>query len=492
MRLSFRRRIQRSTLALIVLLLVTFDLALYAGFHQILHHYVDSKLEAMAEGWADIARRNLGILLDASQNGPDAAMQSAIPNEGEQIEFREAALSIELLSLDGLVLWKGVAVANGPPAEPALLAAAKAGEHVFATVRNPAGVSIRRVWVPIIQQGTVQYILQAETPLRFLEQALNGLAVLLVTTSIGIGMLAWWASKWVTRQALMPIEALSVTALDIAKSSSLTTRLTLNAGYEEFQRLAEAFNAMMDRIQRMVEAQRRFVTDAAHEIQTPLTALKGNLEVAFRKNRRANEYRETLIANLASVERLMNLCRSLITLTRLAGADLRPAMDTVALTPLVEELIDELRVLAEDRRISLTLSAHDAPAVLGNREQLQRVFLNLLDNAIRHTPSDGRVHVDIKPDRGGVAVAVSDTGEGIAAEHLTRIFDRFYRIDTSRSRECGGVGLGLAIVKEIAKAHGAEMVVDSVPGRGSRFTVRFPPRCAVPAPAGSRESISAA
>ncbi|HEU4683991.1 MAG TPA: ATP-binding protein [Nitrospira sp.] len=474
MSLSFRRQIRRSTLALIAVILVTFDIAVYTGFHQTLHHYVDSKLESTAEGWADIARRNLAVLLDAAQKGQDAEVDTAIPNEGEQIELRDAALSIELLALDGTILWKGAAVTNGPPANPRFLEAARAGEHPFATVRSEAGTSIRRVWVPITQQGAVQYILQAETPLRFLDQALNGLLVVLVTASLGIAVLAWWASNWLTHQTLIPIEVLSATAMNITQSSSLITRLSLKAGYEEFQHLAEAFNAMMDRIQRMVESQRRFVADAAHEIQTPLTALKGNLEVAFRKNRRASEYRETLIANLTSVERLMNLCRSLITLTRLAAADLRPVMKPVPLNPLLEELIGELQVIAEDRGIALTLEGEPALCALGNPEQLHRVFLNLLDNAIRHTPTHGRVHVHLKRERSRVEVAVSDTGEGIPPEHLPRIFDRFYRVDTSRSQEQGGAGLGLAIVKEIADAHGATIHVESVLGKGSCFTISFP------------------
>ena len=150
---SFSRRIERSTLLLITLLLLIFDVVVYVGFHQVLHHHVDSKLEAMAEGWADIARRNLGMLREASQKGQDTPVQSAIPDEGEQIEFRDAALSIKVMTVEGTVLWKGAAVINGPPAAPEYLAQAQAGESVFATVTNHAGALIRRVWVPIVQNG---------------------------------------------------------------------------------------------------------------------------------------------------------------------------------------------------------------------------------------------------------------------------------------------------------------------------------------------------
>jgi heavy metal sensor kinase len=471
---SFRRRLQHSSLALIVLLLVTLDIAVYWGFLGVLHQYVDSRLQAMAESWADIAGRNLGMLLDASQKGQEAEVRSALPNEGEQIEMREAALSIQILSSDGTVFWRGAAVATAPSVDPTLLSQVIHGEKVFETVRDPAGKSVRRVWVPMRQQGQVQYILQAETPLRLMEKALNGLAALLAGASALVLLLAWWGSNWLAHQALTPVEMLSGTAQKISEPSSLGTRLSLDAPYEEFRRLAQAFNTMMDRIQRVVEGQRRFVADAAHEIQTPLTALKGNLEVAFRKTRNAHEYRDILISNLGAVERLINLCRSLITLARLAGQDASTsAQQVVILQPLLQELIDELAALAQDRGIALSLDGEPGLAVSANKEQLQRVFINLLDNALRHTAPGGVIAVRVRSDGDHTIIEISDTGEGIDEDHVPHIFERFYRADSARSRESGGVGLGLAIVKEIVDTHDGEIAVSSVPGKGTIFTIRL-------------------
>ena len=472
---SFRRRIQHSSLALIALLLVTLDIAVYSGFLGILHQYVDSRLQAMAESWADIAGRNLGMLLEASQKGQDAEVRSAVPNEGEQIELREAALSIQIVSADGTLFWRGAAVATPPSVDPSHLQKVISGDKVFETVRDPAGVSVRRVWVPMRQQGRVQYILQAETPLRLMEKALNGLAALLAGASALVLLLAWWGSNWLARQALIPVDVLSETAQKISEPSSLGTRLSLDAPYEEFRRLAQAFNTMMDRIQKVVDAQRRFVADAAHEIQTPLTALKGNLEVAFRKNRKANEYRDILISNLGAVERLINLCRSLITLARLAGqGGFASVQQPVPLQPLLQELIDELTVLAQDREITLTLEGEPALSVSANKEQLQRVLFNLLDNALRHTSPGGTIAVRLRSDRDSTIIQVSDTGEGIDSSHLPHIFERFYRVDSARSRESGGVGLGLAIVKEIVEAHNGDITLTSELGKGTTFTIRLP------------------
>jgi heavy metal sensor kinase len=455
--------------------LVTLDVAVYSGFVGILHQYVDSRLQAMAESWADIAGRNLGMLLEASQKGQEAEVRSAVPNKGEQIELREAALSIQILSSDGTVFWKGAAVATPPLADPAHLQKVMSGDRVFETVRDPAGVSVRRVWVPMRQEGHVRYILQAETPLRLMEKAWNGLAALLAGASVLVLLLAWWGSNWLARQALTPVEVLSETAQKISEPSSLGTRLSLDAPYDEFRRLAQAFNTMMDRIQKVVDGQRRFVADAAHEIQTPLTALKGNLEVAFRKNRKASEYRDILISNLGAVERLINLCRSLITLARLAGQDAFASMQqSVPLQPLLQELIDELMLLAQDREITLRLEAEHALSVFANREQLQRVFFNLLDNALRHTLPGGAIAVRLRSDRDSTIIDVSDTGEGVDSGHLPHLFERFYRVDNARSRESGGVGLGLAIVKEIVEAHNGDITLTSELGKGTTFTIRLP------------------
>lgn len=472
--MSFRRRIQYWTLALIAVLLLAFDIGVYWSFSKVLHQYVDSRLKAMAESWAGIAGPNLDLFLNPSQHAQEAAVRSAAPTEREQIELREAALSIQVLSLDGTVLSKGAAVATTPSGDRGQYAQITQGKEVFETVHHPTGVSVRRVWVPIWKQGQVRYILQAETPLRLMSKALNGLAILLASASGVMLLLAWAGSTWLARQALMPVEILSETALKISQPSSLGTRLVLDVPYAEFRRLAEAFNSMMDRIQKVVEEQRRFVADAAHEIQTPLTALKGNLEVAFRQNRDATQYRETLISNLSAVERLISLCRSLLTLARLAGENpFLSAHELIPLQPLLQDLIDELTVLSRDRGIALRLEGNGSLGVQGDKEQLQRLFFNLLDNALRHTPAGGTIVVRLENDRGGAIIQVLDTGEGIASEHLPHIFDRFYRVDSARSRHSGGAGLGLAIVKQIIDAHGGSITVASELGHGTRFTIRL-------------------
>ena len=285
---------------------------------------------------------------------------------------------------------------------------------------------------------------------------------------------AWLGSRWLARQALTPVEVLTATAEQISVPS-LKTRVALDAPYEEFVRLARVFNAMLDRLHTVFEGQRQFVADASHEMQTPLTVIKGTIEVALLKSRNADEYREALVTSLGQVERLSTLTRSLLTLAQFSGD--RPPVQLVplALEPLVQDLVRELTVLAEDRKIQLTLETHPVPLVMGDHGRLTQLLINLLDNALAHTPPEGAVTLRLKLEQGQVVMEVEDTGPGIAPEQLPHLFERFYRGDTARDRESGGAGLGLAIVKEIAEAHGGTVRAASTLGKGSIFTLSLPP-----------------
>jgi heavy metal sensor kinase len=447
------------------------DLGLYYGFKRVLHTYVDSRLEAMALTWAEIISNNAGVWL-ASLEQQDTTQFLEGPHIAEP--NADHAVSIRVLSLEGNALWESAPILPPGLRNAPIPAGITEGRRVFETIQIDSQPAVRRVWSPIHYQGEIRYILQAETAMRLMQNALTWLQVMLAMGSAAVLVLAWLGSRWLAHQALIPVHALTRTAQDIAETSSLVPRLELDASHVEFRRLAEVFNTMMDRLQRAFEGQRRFVTDAAHELHTPLTAMKGNLEVAFACDRTAKEYRETLISNFSAVERLIQLCRSLIILARLSGEQVPPAKTHLSLEPLLREVVDELKVLAEDRHVWIHMNAGWVPDVYGNKEQLQRVFVNLLDNALRHTPPWGTVTATLAATKTHVLFIISDTGEGIAEEHLPHIFERFYRADSARSRDSGGVGLGLAIVEEIIKNHGGEVTVESRVNEGTRFRISLP------------------
>jgi signal transduction histidine kinase len=230
----------------------------------------------------------------------------------------------------------------------------------------------------------------------------------------------------------------------------------------------------MDRFQRSVESQRRFVDHAAHDMQTPLTVLQGNLEVALLKARTPEEYREALINNLEQVGRLISLTRSLLTLAKFTSDTPPVQLAPLTLEPLIRDVLAELSILFDERRITLLFQSQSVPDVQGDAQWIKQALINLLDNALRYTPSGGTVTVRLQAFDGWIAVIVEDTGHGIEPEHLPHLFERFYRTDWARAKDSGGTGLGLPIVKEIVDAHGGTVGVTSHVNKGSIFTLRLP------------------
>ncbi|MDR4478240.1 MAG: ATP-binding protein [Nitrospira sp.] len=468
---SFRTQFRLYTVALIALLLVLFNMLVYTGFHSLLQQYVDGRLLGFADTLAELIEQRPELL-----KRPD---HEIVVPRGMQVadermkELREVSHSVHILALDGRVVWKGSAVVPRPAVEGAVLARGKQGEVVYETIETASGAPVRQVFVPIRQQDEVRYLLQAEESLVFFRRTHRSLMGLLMLGSVAVLAASWSGSGWLVRKVLDPVGALSRTAESISESA-LRSRVNLNAPFEEFERLALAFNGMLDRLQKASESQRRFTDHAAHEMKTPLTVMQGNLEVALQRARSADEYREALVSNLEQVQRLIVLTRSLLTLARFAGE--RPPVELVPLPlePLLRELIDDLAPVAEDRRLRLVLEHEPVRPVLGDAERLNQVFINLLDNAMRYTDPGGTIMVRLSGSHDEVRVAVRDTGQGIAEEHLPLLFERFYRTDPARARDSGGHGLGLPIVKEIAEAHHGSISVESEVGKGSVFTLTLP------------------
>ena len=456
---AFRTRIRRSSMAIVLALLTAFAVFTYIGLSNLLAHHVDRTLLALAEQEAQRVEFATGEL--TSQE-----------DDMEQ-EMREATRLAVVLTPDGKVIWKGAATVDRPQLATALLPDLQRGHTVYDTIVTPNDGPVRRISFPIIQAGIVQYILQTETSLRLVQDTLRLLLLLLAALAAAMVALGWMGSRWLAREALTPVEVLTATAEQIS-APSLKTRMALDAPYEEFERLARVFNAMLDRLHQVFEGQRRFIADAAHEIRTPLTVIKGTIEVSLQSTRSADDYRNALVTNLGQVERLSTLTRSLLTLAEFSSDRPPLTITPLALESLVQDLAKELTPLAEDRKIRLTVDAQPVPLIKGDAGRLTQLLINLLDNALAHTPPDGRIMVRLRPSRERVVMAVEDTGSGIAPEHLPRVFERFYRADPARARESGGTGLGLAIVKEIAEAHGGTVGVESTLGKGSVFTITLP------------------
>jgi signal transduction histidine kinase len=215
------------------------------------------------------------------------------------------------------------------------------------------------------------------------------------------------------------------------------------------------------------------VANVSHELKTPISALRAHLENLLDGVERPDP--ETLQVMLAQSERLGRLVDQLLDLSRLESGDVPLHREPVELGPLVAQVISEIEVARADRHVELDERVPEGvPPVMADRERVHQVLFNLLDNAVRFTPAGGLVTVTASPHNGSVDVAVADTGPGIAAEHLPRLFERFYRVDEARSRNDGGTGIGLAIARSVVEAHGGRIWAESRPGGGSTFTFELP------------------
>jgi heavy metal sensor kinase len=456
---SFRVQIRSSLLIFVAVLLLVSNLVIYMGLHTLLQRYIDSRLLALGQ--------TLGKLF---QQQPDLLGSERAPGDERSEELPEVSHSIRVLDLDGTVLWKAPGSFEGPLVPMEVMEEAKAGKIVYESVDTLAGMSVRRLVMPIREQGDVRYLLQVETTLAMVERTLRGLMGLLAVSSGAMLIVSWFGSDWLARKTLGTIRTLSRAAEQVSEAS-FDDRVKVDAPYREFQQLAHAFNSMLDRLQKAYETERHFVDYAAHQIQTPLTILQGNLEVILQKERSAEECREVLVSNLNQVERLMRLTKSLLALARFTSGRRHMQFAPVKLEPLLREVVEDFALLAADRNIRLSLEAEPVPAVFGGALELKQLVINLLDNALRHTDSGGEITVHLRATGDVVTITVKDNGHGIDSKHLPHLFDRFYRADSGTARDSGGTGLGLPIVKEIATAHHGTMSVESEIGRGSTFTL---------------------
>ncbi len=293
---------------------------------------------------------------------------------------------------------------------------------------------------------------------------LGGGAIVLFLTAAG--------ATWLSRTALAPIDQVTRTAQSIARAEDLDQRVTVPRSQDELHRLTITINDLLARLEALFITQRRFVADVSHELRTPLAAMQGNLEVLARGGYKRPELLDESLADMRrEVARLIRMVNDLLLLARSeSGVQLR--MEAVELDTLLLELHRELAPLAGEA--ALRIGAEDQISVRGDRDRLKQAVLNLGVNAIQHTAPGGLVTLSLERREGYACIAVADTGEGIEADDLPHIFERFYRADRARSRRKGGVGLGLSIVKRIVDAHNGEVTVASERGRGSTFAIWLP------------------
>jgi heavy metal sensor kinase len=393
----------------------------------------------------------------------------SLPEGAAATPQRERDLTIRILDPHGQVI-QAVGEFEAWPVTGASLAAAQQQRSIFETLADPSNhTPVRFYTTPLSQNGQLVGIVQVAQDLEDVQRTLRRLLQALL---VGVPLLVGFAALggyFLAARALAPIDHITRTAHRIS-AEDLSARLNLPASDDEVGRLATTFDSMLARLDESFERERQFTADASHELRTPLAAMQTILGVVREERRTPEDYEQALADISEEADRLRGLVEDLL---RLARGDARSPtpLEPVDLATLLSDVTDSLRPLAEAKGLTLTCSAPAGLTLSGSNDDLIRLFVNLLDNAITYTDR-GAIAVTAHNHGSSARVTVADTGRGIPAEHLPRLFDRFYRVDASRTAQ--GSGLGLAIALEIARAHGGTLEVKSAVGVGTTFTVRLP------------------
>ena len=347
------------------------------------------------------------------------------------------------------------------------------GLSSFETVEGLGEYPVRILTMPVMESNRVLNMIQVGMSLKSIKE--THLRFLLIMAGVlPLGMVLAASGGWLLAdRALKPVDRMTATARRIS-AEHLSQRVDETGTGDELDNLAKTLNQMLTRLDAAFSQVRRFSADASHELQTPLTILKGELEVALRSTRTPEEYRATLESALEEVDRIAHLVEGLLLLARAEAGVLRMDRQEVDLGQVLEEVYTRLKPLADSRRIELRLGTIEPLPIRGDRDRLQRMTSNLLDNAIKYTGAEGRVTIGLEHDSRWASIIVSDTGSGIPIEEQKHIFQPFYRTAEARSLAEWGTGLGLSIAQSIAAAHGGTIQVESVLGRGSSFRVLIP------------------
>jgi heavy metal sensor kinase len=285
-------------------------------------------------------------------------------------------------------------------------------------------------------------------------------------------VLAALLARALAGRATAPLEAVADAAGRV-RDTNLSERLKpLRRHYHEVERVRDAFNQMLDRLEGAVVQLRQFTADASHELRTPLSVLKAQAQAALSSGVLEPEAASLVKSQLEEIDRLTLMVEDLLTLSRLDSGSLDRA--SVDLADLVLESVEQFRAVAERKGVELAVTEIEPSVLEGDRSQLRRVVSNLLDNALKYTEPGGHVIVELGRRQDRMRLVVADDGQGIPPSEVPLIFERFYRADPSRSRRTGGAGLGLAIVKRIVESHGGSVSVTSEPGKGATFVVHLP------------------
>jgi heavy metal sensor kinase len=455
---TLRARLALSVTGLILAFLAAFGGGIYFTFSRSLYREVDDTLSLSAEQVLASLYEDNGAIQMFSED-PSATHLSEFSG------FTQRGVTLIVLSSEGDILESVGPYSNNPLPVPSSLS-----QPLIQTIAETDKNDRIRIYVlPVLEAGHILGWIQSMQSLGGAEETLDRLRTMLLGGTGFLALLAGFAGYYLAGRALKPVAEITDTARRIS-TEDLSARLGLPDTGDEVSRLANTFDEMLGRIESGFERERQFTSDASHELRTPLTAMKTILNFMREGERPAEEYRLALDDLAEETDRLHALVENLLQLAR-GEKGLKLQKDDIDLSLLLADVAESLDPLVENKNLTLTCDLPPSLMISGDTDQLIRLIVNLLDNAIKYSVQ-GTITLSAKERDGNAIIEVADTGIGIPPEHLPHIFRRLYTVDPARSS--GGAGLGLSIAQQIVQAHGGRIEVQSEVGKGSKFTVYLP------------------
>ena len=457
---TFRGRLSATMSALSICVLALASVLVYAGIRWSLLRNLDEALLTLARTEIASAFDEPGGLVHVHDEAPTA------------IHFDLAYEKVsEIVRPDGEIAARTSNLVTGPPldVDPAFVARARAGEVLFDDAWRD-GQPYRAIGHPLYDADGVPYAIVVAVSRAPLDATLAAVAGVMLAALAVAGGLAAFASSRVARRLTRPLDRIAGAARTVGEAN-LAARIPEVSSDQELRALVDLLNDMLARIESAFATQRRFMADASHELRSPLSNLRGTIEVALRHPRSAADYQETLGVALAEIERLGRLVQGLLTLSRAGAGRLAIERRATDLAEVAASAVAVHAARATTRNVRLRLDAGAAVSVDGDADRLREVVDNLLDNALRVAPSGSDVRVAVMHAEGRGVLEVEDAGPGLTDEDRTRAFEPFARGSAARG---DGAGLGLAIARAIAEAHGGTLGVRSAPGAGATFRLELP------------------
>jgi signal transduction histidine kinase len=441
--------------------LVVFCVGLYLALQAALERNFDQMLRVRAAQ----VERELSDVVGDQELTPGEILASDL-EPGVLEEFAEPGVYVQVLSPRGDVL-----VTSGTllPVNYALIAQIGAVSEAFDTLAV-GDQQLRSLYWPVRAQHRVTAVVQVAETMQIIQETTLDARNLMASGGLVL-LIAALGSGWLlTGRALRPVSSVTAAARHIAETGTFGHRLPPSKPHDELSALAAAFDVMVARVEQIVSQQRQFLADTSHELRNPLSVIRGNLDFV-RRVTTDQACLESLHEAEVEAARMSRLVNDLLLLAQSDRAEFL-APRPLRLDLLLRQLAEQAQAATDD--LVLTVDAPTETWVLADPDRLRQLLWNLLENAMRYTPTGGCIALALRADATVASLEVADTGPGVPPEHEARVFERFYRADASRARATGGAGLGLAIVKHIAEAHGGRVVLRNRPGEGASFLITLP------------------